>query len=95
MTHKELVQLGAQYMRRTMRCSPVATERRTMATNEVPDIIGWQMQSGHNRVRNNPFYFLDSILIEVKASSADFLQDKKKPHRQHGNVIGVGRCRVF
>lgn len=78
MTHTELVQIGARYMRKTLRCSPVLTERKCMFAREVPDVIGWRC-CGY---KSHPLHdLLDSFVIEVKVNRADFLRDMSKPHR--------------
>lgn len=66
MTHAELVELAAAWLR--SRCSVVITEMTAVSvTGECPDAIGW---SG------------SSHLVECKASRADFLADRKKAFRQ-------------
>lgn len=78
MTHAELVQIGARYMRKTLRCSPVLTERKCMFASEVPDVIGWRCGG----CKPHPLHdTLDSFVIEVKVNRADFLRDMKKTHR--------------
>ena len=47
---------------------------------ESPDVIGWKVSG-------------ESALIEAKVSRADFLQDRKKPHRMPG--MGVAHLRYF
>lgn len=89
MTHAELVQIGAQYMRKTLRCSPVLTERKCMFAREVPDVIGWRC-GGY---KPHPLHdLLDSFVIEVKVNRADFLRDMRKPHRCGP---GYGRYRFY
>ena len=61
------------------RCSIVFYEFATMA-NENPDVIGWR--SGF------------SILIECKATRADFLRDGKKMSRRHPQ-LGMGQHRYY
>lgn len=61
------------------KCSVVITDLVTGA-GEIPDAIGWK--NGH------------SILIECKASRADFLADRHKPFRRE-SVRGMGDGRYF
>jgi hypothetical protein len=62
------------------RCSIVFYEFTTSA-NETPDIIGWCAGQ--------------SILIECKASRADFLSDGKKLVRRYPELMGMGRQRYY
>lgn len=80
-THQQLVESGARWLQKTIGARVVLSELRA-ATNsgEIPDIIGWK--SGY------------SILVECKASRADFLADKKKVFRQHP-WLGMGNYRLF
>jgi hypothetical protein len=50
-----------------------------MTTVEQPDAIGWR-------------YTWRSTLVECKASRADFLRDKRKPHRK---LAGMGMRRFY
>lgn len=61
------------------KCSVVITDLVTGA-GEIPDAIGWK--DGH------------SILIECKASRADFLADRYKPFRREA-VRGMGDGRYY
>ena len=89
MTHAELVQIGARYMRKTLRCSPVLTERKCAFAREVPDVIGWRCGG----FKPHPLHdTLDSFVIEVKVNRGDFLRDMKKPHR---NGPAYGRYRFY
>ena len=87
MTHDELVQRAAKWLRNSAKvpyhhnpdkrqdahCRTVLTEQ--CGGSEIPDAIGWFHGSG-------------SILIECKASRSDFLADRKKPHRRYGFSLG-------
>jgi len=79
MTHQELVERAAAYLKGTMRCGVVFTELSTQAI-ETPDAIGFR--SG------------ESILLECKTSRNDFFHDRKKPHRRVPQ-IGVGKYRFY
>ncbi len=60
-------------------CSIIAVDMVTVE-NETPDVIGW-----------NSAY---SVMIEVKVSRSDFLQDSKKPFRNNSEK-GVGELRFY
>lgn len=76
-THKELVQIAYKWLlNRQPTCGVAFRELRSMSS-EVPDAIGFT--SGY------------SILVECKASRADFLKDKKKAHRLTGKGMGTFR----
>lgn len=66
MTHAELIERGAKWLRDSKRCGVVLSERES--NGERPDLIGW---------RRDGF----SYLIECKASRADFIADASKRHR--------------
>jgi hypothetical protein len=95
MTHSELVQIGANYMRYTMRCSPVVTERGSMRHFEKPDVFGWRQQPLKDKLAGKPFDTVESILFECKVSRADFLKDQKKRTRVDGGTLGMGRYRYY
>lgn len=69
MTHKQLVDIGYRWVLKCGGATVAFRELHSMA-REIPDVIG--------------FNSWESVLIECKASRADFLQDKKKPHRDKG-----------
>lgn len=76
MTHAELVARGSAWLRR-QGCATVLSEF-CANTKEHPDCIGWRSDT--------------SILIECKASRADFLADKAKSFRIEG---GMGDFRLY
>lgn len=78
MTHKKLVKFARAWLI-AKGCKLVLTER-VSSLGEAPDAIGWA------DARN-------SILIECKASRADFRRDKDKWFRQEG--LGMGQRRYF
>ena len=78
MEHSELVRLAAEWLQRRG-CCVVITEMA--AGNEQADAIGW-LSNG------------ESIMVECKASLADFEQDAKKPFRRRPK-LGIGRKRLF
>jgi hypothetical protein len=77
--HAQLVSAAVDWLRHKYRCGVVLSEQYC-ATGEVPDAIGWK---GMSR----------SVVIECKASRADFLTDAKKPFRTHPEE-GLG-CERF
>jgi hypothetical protein len=79
MTHAQLVLLAEQWLRRRYRCGVVLSEQ-SCAGGETPDVIGWK---GKCR----------SVLVECKASRADFLADREKPFRKNP-AQGMG-CERF
>lgn len=79
MTHAQLVKIAARWLRTTRRCPVVLTDAG--GWHEIPDAIGFR--SGG----------LDTLVVECKASRADFLRDQKKWHRRHG--LGLGQRRVY
>lgn len=76
MTHKELVEIGYKWLLKNAGVGVAFKELKSI-DGEIPDVIG--------------FGSWQSILIECKVSRSDFLQDKKKPHRQKG----MGNWRFF
>lgn len=77
--HALLVEKAVEWLRRKYRCGIVLSEQYC-ATGEVPDAIGWK---GACR----------SVVIECKASRADFLADANKEFRVHPE-LGLG-CERF
>jgi hypothetical protein len=75
-THGELVDRAAKWLRGTLGCGVVLTERFSVAV-ETPDAIGWKYGESH--------------LVECKVSRADFHADAKKPWRQPGMGMGCYR----
>lgn len=76
--HARLVTAAAAWLRK-QNCSIVLTEM-TSAESETPDAIGWKGKR--------------SLLLECKASRADFLADRRKFFRTHADY-GIGRLRYF
>lgn len=75
-SHKELVEVAYKWILKRGSCGIAFKELKT-ATEEIPDVIGFG--SGF------------SVVVECKTSRADFMADKKKPHRQKG----MGTFRYF
>lgn len=81
LTHDDLVAAAGRWLRNTAACSVVLEELVANTGNgEKPDAIGWY--TGH------------TLLIECKASRADFLADHKKRFRMHPER-GMGMFRYF
>jgi hypothetical protein len=78
MTHALLVRNAVEWLR-WYRCGVVLSEQACVS-GEMPDAIGWK-RACH------------SVLVECKASRADFLADRGKPFRQRPE-LGVG-CERF
>lgn len=78
-THGELVTLAETWLWR-QGCGVVFAELSTLATPETPDAIGFRTTT--------------SILIECKATRADFLADKNKPFRRDPSR-GMGDWRFY
>lgn len=76
LTHKELVEIAARWMHKNAGVGVVLKELHSLSF-EIPDVIG--------------FDNWQSILIECKASRADFLSDKNKVCRKHTNGMGTWR----
>lgn len=80
MTHDELVERGARWLR-SQGCHMVLREFCALTyTGEIPDVLGWK--NGQ------------SVLIEAKASRSDFLADKHKPFRKDP-ALGIGQWRLY
>lgn len=78
MTHAELVKCAARWLR-SSGCGIVLTELNT-AAGEIPDAIGWSRGF--------------SVLVECKASRADFCADIRKPEREFPET-GMGDWRFY
>lgn len=83
MTHAELVERAAKWLRGTRRCTVVLTERYVSGeTIEIPDAIGWTSRGV-------------SILVECKVSRADLCADQQKPCRRREPELGMGSARYY
>jgi hypothetical protein len=80
-THPEMVDIAERWLTNQCHCHAVLTELNLAWNPEIPDAIGWTMYG-------------KSLLIEVKASRSDFLDDKKKSFRRRASK-GVGDYRYF
>ena len=80
MTHDELCERAARWLRNTKKCRLVLQEVVSYA-GEIPDAIGWQASTGF------------SILVECKVSRGDYLRDAKKWAR--GSLHSIGQMRFY
>jgi len=79
-SHAYLVERAVEWLRTRYRCGIILSEQYS-ATGEVPDAIGWK---GKCR----------SVLVECKATRADFLADADKPFRLKPEA-GIGSERLY
>ena len=79
MTHAQLVTLAVRWLR-SYRCGVVLSEQ-SCASGEVPDAIGWKRACR-------------SVVVECKATRADFLADRSKPFRLR-QELGLGCERYY
>lgn len=78
MTHKDLIPIAYKWVLKNASCGVAFKEFHT--TNmEIPDVLAFNSWS--------------SVLIECKASRADFKKDFKKPFRLSGK--GLGQYRFY
>ena len=78
-THADLVERGARWLERSLKCSPVLTET-TSYSGEIPDVIGWKPATGR------------SFVLECKTSRGDFRADAEKTHRRNPDLaLGAER----
>jgi hypothetical protein len=83
-THADLVSRGTRWLRLTAGCG-VVLSRGSVCVSEQPDAVGWK---GNGM----------SILLEAKASRADFFRDAEKECRQLASIdpaTGIGNERYF
>lgn len=81
MTHSELVDRAAKWLKNSFHCRVVLTELMAYTrSGEIPDAIGW--------VNNK------AILVECKTSLSDFHADRGKPSRRI-NQPALGAWRFF
>jgi hypothetical protein len=80
MKHAQLVTRAVEWLRAKYRCGIILSEQYC-ATGEVPDAIGWKG-------------FCRSVVIECKASRADFLADAGKSFRLKPEE-GLGCERIY
>lgn len=88
MCHAQLCAIAVKWLKRPNSagghgCHIALSECRSGWDGEIPDAIGFRATGHHD----------GSIVVEVKISRADFLADRKKPHRQQGE--GMGNWRYY
>lgn len=74
MTHAELVQRAAAWLRGSMRCEVVVTEQPRVMLREVPDAIGFTVRHCH--------------VVECKTSISDLYAESRKSHARHKESMG-------
>lgn len=80
--HRQLVEIAYKWVLKNTSCGVAFKELNTYASNrEYPDVIGFGA-------------WAHSVLIEVKVSRSDFLNDKKKKFRKNPEK-GMGRQRFY
>jgi hypothetical protein len=87
MSHADLCEVAKKWLCRSNSqgghgCGVALSECRSGWTGEMPDAIGF---------RSVDIGITETVLVEVKVSRADFLADAKKPHRAHGQGLGLFR----
>lgn len=87
--HRQLCELAVAWLKRPASrggpgCQIAFSESRGDWNGETPDAIGFRAGG----------YDEHSVLIEVKISRADFLADRKKPHRADPG-LGMGLYRYY
>lgn len=82
MTHKELVKIAERWLLTAKGCAfSFAEFEFGTANGEWPDAFGFRST-------------LDTVLVECKATRADFLSDKKKRFRRNPHM-GMGKYRFY
>lgn len=81
MKHSELIALAEHFLRRSKKYPIILTDVRTNIVREQPDVIAWK-NYGH------------SLLIECKATRADFKRDATKSFRRYPKE-GMGFERYY
>lgn len=85
MTHAELVEISHRWLSHELQCSFVLREMRHLHDmGEIQDAPGIKISWGE----------IGSILVECKATRADYLADRQKKFRQDSRG-GVGAFRFF
>lgn len=81
MTHDELVNAAANWLRKKKRLPVVIQDVHCSMVSEQPDVIGWTNWGG-------------SILVECKVSMSDFVRDSTKSFRRRPDQ-GMGLERYY
>lgn len=88
LTHRELCDVGSALLRRPESANGHGCHFSIVEPScygENPDVFG---------IRHGNGYDVGTILLEAKTSRADFLADRKKPHRIAPET-GIGKWRYF
>ena len=90
LTHRGLCDVAVKWLKRTASngghgCHVAVSEVQSGWSGEIPDAIGFRATGDHTD---------GSVVVEVKVSRADYLSDKKKPHR-NGQTMGLGNWRYY
>lgn len=88
LTHRELCEIGAALLRKPESANGHGCHFSIVEPScygENPDVFG---------IRHGNGYDVGTILLEAKTSRADFLADRKKPHRISPEK-GIGKWRYF
>lgn len=85
MTHAELVIIAERWLLNAKSCGFVFRELHHFGSPEIPDALGFEPGNGCEQ---------GTILVECKASRADFLSDAKKTFRKRSEA-GVGAYRFY
>lgn len=91
LSHKELCKIAVAWLKRPASrcghgCKVAIDECRTGWDGEIPDALGYRFGGAQDDPADG------TVMVECKASRADFLADKNKPHRK---TVGVGNWRYF
>lgn len=92
MNHSELCDLAVKWLKKPHSsggpaCQVAVSEIKSGWSGEIPDAIGFRYMGGEKELDG-------SFVVEVKTSRADFLADKRKPHR-NGQTSGIGKWRFY
>lgn len=85
LSHAELCEVAKRWLprpnsQRGHGCHVALSECRSGQGGEMPDAIGFRATQE-----------IETVVVEVKVSRADFLADRKKPHRADGEGMGLYR----
>lgn len=81
MTHAGLVKRAARWLENSSYGCKLVIAGGFTSVSEMPDAIGFQSA-------------MTTVLVECKATRADFLRDAQKQFRRHPQ-LGMGRCRYY
>lgn len=89
LTHSDLCEIAVKWLKRDWSakghgCHVAVAEVKSGHDGEIPDAIGFRSTGDHTD---------GSVVVEVKVSRSDFLNDFKKPHRDGDK--GMGNWRYY